>query len=94
MVFARPGELRAAKWADINLDYAEWKYTVSKTKTDHTVPDALGTAYNRTKFLDDRRKMGMGIDETGHDNRVAPINCFRYGFRMQNKLRFCRGRKP
>ena len=142
MVFARPGELRAAKWADINLDYAEWKYTVSKTKTDHlvplsrqaveilkdlhqltgsseyvfpgqrwgrpfsdmtinralqsmgydtrteitghgframartllaerlripeniiehqlahTVPDALGTAYNRTKFLDDRRKM-------------------------------------
>ena len=23
----------------------------------HRVPDALGTAYNRTKFLDDRRKM-------------------------------------
>jgi len=23
----------------------------------HRVPDALGTAYNRTKFLDERRKM-------------------------------------
>lgn len=23
----------------------------------HSVPDALGTAYNRTKFLDDRRVM-------------------------------------
>ena len=142
LVFVRPGELRTAKWADIDLDRAEWKYTVSKTKTDHlvplsrqaveilkdlypltgggeyvfpgqrwgrpfsdmtinralqsmgystkeeitahgframartmlaerlrcpenviehqlahTVPDALGTAYNRTKFLDDRRRM-------------------------------------
>jgi len=142
MVFVRPGELRAAKWADIDLDRAEWKFTVSKTKTEHLVPlsrqaveilrelepltgsseyvfpgqrwgrpmsdmtlnralqsmgfdtktemtghgframartmlaerlrikenviehqlahrvpDALGTAYNRTRFLDDRRKM-------------------------------------
>ena len=36
--FCRPGELRAAKWADIDLDRAEWKYTVSKTKTEHLVP--------------------------------------------------------
>ena len=142
LVFVRPGELRAAKWDDIDLDRAEWKYTVSKTKTEHhvplarqaveilrelrlltgsgkyvfpgtrtgrpisdmtinralqsmgydtkeemtghgframartllaerlhfpaeviehqlahSVPDALGTAYNRTRFLDDRRRM-------------------------------------
>jgi integrase len=38
LVFVRPGELRAAKWADIDLERAEWKYTVSKTKTDHLVP--------------------------------------------------------
>jgi len=38
MVFVRPGELRGAKWADIDLDHAEWKYKVSKTKTDHLVP--------------------------------------------------------
>ena len=38
LVFVRPVELRAARWADINLDKAEWRYTVSKTKTDHLVP--------------------------------------------------------
>jgi integrase len=38
LVFVRPGELRAAKWADIDLDRAEWKYTASKTKADHLVP--------------------------------------------------------
>ena len=38
LVFVRPGELRAAKWADIDLDRAEWKFTTSKTKTEHLVP--------------------------------------------------------
>ncbi|MGH6794738.1 MAG: tyrosine-type recombinase/integrase [Methylocella sp.] len=34
----RPGELRKAEWADIDLDAAEWRYTVTKTKTPHIVP--------------------------------------------------------
>jgi integrase len=38
LVFVRPGELRTAKWTDIDLDRAEWKYTTSKTKTEHLVP--------------------------------------------------------
>jgi integrase len=38
MLFVRPGELRAAEWAHIDLDRAEWRYTVSKTNTDHLVP--------------------------------------------------------
>lgn len=38
MLFCRPGELRMAEWAQIDLDKAEWRYTVSKTKTDHLVP--------------------------------------------------------
>ena len=38
MVFVRPGELRSAQWADIDLDAAEWRYTVSKTDTQHIVP--------------------------------------------------------
>lgn len=38
LVFVRPGELRAAQWKDINLDSAEWGYTVSKTGTEHIVP--------------------------------------------------------
>jgi len=38
MVFVRPGELRGAKWADIDLDRAEWCFVASKTKTEHLVP--------------------------------------------------------
>ena len=38
LVFVRPGELRRAKWTDIDLEAAEWKYQVSKTKTEHIVP--------------------------------------------------------
>jgi integrase len=38
LVFVRPGELRQAKWADIDLENTEWNYVVSKTKTEHHVP--------------------------------------------------------
>ena len=38
LVFVRPGELRHAEWADIDLDTAEWRYTVTKTDTQHIVP--------------------------------------------------------
>ena len=38
LVFVRPGELRKARWADIDLDAAEWRYTVTKTDTAHIVP--------------------------------------------------------
>lgn len=38
LLFVRPGELRAAEWADIDLDAGEWRYLVSKTKTQHVVP--------------------------------------------------------
>jgi integrase len=38
LVFARPGELRNAKWADINLENSEWRYVASKTGTPHIVP--------------------------------------------------------
>jgi integrase len=38
LVFVRPSELRQAKWRDIDLDVGEWRYLVSKTKTDHLVP--------------------------------------------------------
>lgn len=38
LVFVRPSELRKAKWADIDLDIGEWRYLVTKTKTEHIVP--------------------------------------------------------
>ena len=38
LVFVRPGELRSAEWADIDLGAGEWRYTVTKTNTPHIVP--------------------------------------------------------
>ena len=38
LVFVRPGELRKAKWADMDLDAAEWRFMVTKTDTQHIVP--------------------------------------------------------
>lgn len=38
LVFTRPGELRQAKWKDINFINKEWRYLVTKTEIDHIVP--------------------------------------------------------
>ncbi len=38
LFFVRPGELRKAEWAHFDLEKAEWRYLVTKTKTEHLVP--------------------------------------------------------
>ena len=38
LLFCRPGELIAMRWADVDLESGEWRYTVTKTKTEHLVP--------------------------------------------------------
>ncbi len=38
LTFVRPGELRKARWANIDLDGKTWAYHVGKTKTEHIVP--------------------------------------------------------
>ena len=38
LVFVRPGELRKAEWKDIDLENAEWRFTITKTNTPHIVP--------------------------------------------------------
>jgi integrase len=38
LVFVRPGELRKAEWADIDLEGAEWRFTASKSGQPHIVP--------------------------------------------------------
>ena len=38
LVMVRPGELRHAEWAHIDLEEKEWRYLVTKTQTPHIVP--------------------------------------------------------
>ena len=37
-IFVRPGELRKAKWEEIDFDACEWRYHVTKTNIPHIVP--------------------------------------------------------
>lgn len=37
-VFVRPGELRKAKWEEIDFEACEWRYHVTKTNVQHIVP--------------------------------------------------------
>jgi integrase len=62
MLFVRPGELRKALWADIDLDKAEWRYFVTKTKTEHSVP----LASQAVAILKDLHAL------TGHGANVFP----------------------
>lgn len=38
LLFQRIGELRHMKWSDLDFDRNEWRYLVTKTKTEHIVP--------------------------------------------------------
>nr|HIL74047.1 DUF4102 domain-containing protein [Rhodospirillales bacterium] len=38
LVFVRPGELRQAKWKDMDFEKAEWRFFVTKTSVEHIVP--------------------------------------------------------
>ncbi|KOB26930.1 tyrosine-type recombinase/integrase [Xanthomonas arboricola] len=38
LVFVRPGELRRARWENIDLDSSEWRFIATKTAQSHVVP--------------------------------------------------------
>jgi len=91
MVFVRPGELRCAKWRDIDFDNAEWKYHIRKTDVDHMVPLSR-------QFLEILRDLH---EYTGHceyvfsgayDNRKTFNNCalsyglYRLGYDTQTEI--------
>lgn len=62
LLFVRPGELRKATWDGFDLDKAEWRYSVTKTKTDHIVP----LSSQALKILRDLHQL------TGHRQHVFP----------------------
>jgi integrase len=91
LVFARPSELRTAKWADIDLEANEWRYKVSKTKTMHLVPLSTQAA---KLFADMKALSGHGefVFQGGHDPKkpmsAAAINAAlqRMGYDTQKDI--------
>ena len=70
LVFTRPSELRRAKWADIDLEAGEWRYIVSKTKTDHIVPLSK-QAIQILKDIHPFSAHGEFVFQGGHDPKKA-----------------------
>ncbi len=62
LLFVRPGELRKAEWSGFDLDKGEWRYFVTKTKTEHLVP----LATQAVAILRDLHAL------TGHGRHVFP----------------------
>jgi integrase len=50
LTFVRPGELRTARWCDIDLASHVWTFTASKTKTPHVVPLARQAVHLLTEL--------------------------------------------
>ncbi|MBQ4076118.1 MAG: integrase arm-type DNA-binding domain-containing protein [Mailhella sp.] len=75
-VFVRPGELQCARWADIDFESGEWRYTVSKTGTPHIVPLA-------PQVLDILRRLHA---VTGSKEWVFPHQCGKAGPMGRNSL--------
>ncbi|MFL9609709.1 tyrosine-type recombinase/integrase [Methylobacillus sp. Pita2] len=91
LLFVRPGELRTARWADIDLDAAEWRYRVSKTKTDHLVP-LSSQAVALLKDIQPLSGHGEWVFMGGHDPKKpmseAAINAAlkRMGYDTQTQI--------
>ena len=92
LVFTRPSELRRAKWADIDLDASEWRYIVSKTKTDHIVPLSK-QAIQILKEIHPLSGHGEFVFMGGHDPKKAmseaAINAAlkRMGYNTQTQIK-------
>jgi integrase len=62
LLFQRPGELRAMKWADVDLEAREWRYLVTKTNISHIVP----LSHQAITILEEIKPL------TGHGSYVFP----------------------
>lgn len=75
LVFVRPGELRTMRWEQIDIKAKEWRYTTSKTKTEHLVP----LSRQAISILEDLRPItghlvGGWVFPGGRSPRVAMSN--------------------
>ena len=76
LLFVRPGELRSARWADIDLEAGEWRFVTSKTETPHVVP----LATQAVEILQDLKPL------TGRGDYVFPSERGRDRFMSNNTI--------
>ena len=89
LLFVRPGELRGAEWAEIDLEAAQWVIPASKMKmkVDHLVPlctQAVAVLQNMKKLTGTRRRVfpsiGRSEDRPMSENTInSALHAMGYG---------------
>lgn len=89
LLFVRPGELRSAEWAELDLDAAQWLIPASKMKmkVDHLVPlcsQAVAILQEQKKLTGTRRyvfpSIGRSEDRPMSENTVnSALHAMGYG---------------
>ncbi len=84
MIFIRPGELRMAKWTDIDLDAARWSYTPPKTRNqtqlEHIIPlptQAVAILRELHELTGRHPYVFHSWGKTGHMSESAVLNALR-----------------
>lgn len=84
LVFIRPGELRSAKWTDIDLEQKIWSYTPPKTRNqtqlEHIIPlsrQALEILQSLQSITGHCPFVFQGIGKDGYLSEAAVLNALR-----------------
>ena len=91
LVFVRPGELRQAQWADIDLERGLWAYHVSKTDAAHIVPlshQAVSILQEIQPLTGHRKYVFPGARDHNRPMSDAAVNAAlrRMGYDTQNEI--------
>lgn len=84
LVFVRPGELRAARWADIDFEQGTWAYTPPKTRNqtqvEHIVPlptQAIAILKETHRVTGRGTYVFRGSGESGYLSEAAILSALR-----------------
>ncbi|MAC32062.1 MAG: integrase [Haliea sp.] len=84
LVFVRPGELRSARWADVDLEAAEWRFTPPKTRNQTQVElivplasQAVAILRNLHRITGRREHVFHSYGKSRHLSESAVLNALR-----------------
>jgi len=79
LLFVRPGELRQAEWANIDLEKKEWRYRVTKTKTEPSGEQSLDDLGAGTAAQIARQRFDVAVQATSGSLEDGGLSISEFG---------------
>ena len=79
LLFVRPGELRQAEWANIDLEKKEWRYRVTKTKTEPSGEQSLDDLGAGTAAQIARQRFDAAVQATSGSLEDGGLSISEFG---------------